>query len=68
MSISQPFYVTETAWSVPAGPPPVGQSADLLCAGHTEQILASLIWPADLEPGAANACADRPRPPPDRCS
>lgn len=50
--------MTETAWPVPAGPPPAGREADLLCAGHTEQILASRIWPADLELGATNSCAD----------
>lgn len=45
------------AWPVPAGPPPVGRTADLLCAGHVEQILTTLMWPADLELGAANICS-----------
>jgi hypothetical protein len=47
-----------TAWPLPGGPPPAGRTADLLCTSHTEQILTSLIWPADLELGAANTCAD----------
>jgi hypothetical protein len=34
-----------------------GRTADLLCTGHVDQILTTLMWPADLELGAANTCA-----------
>lgn len=48
--------MTETAWPVPAGPAPAGRTADLLCAGHIEQILTTLMWPADLDLGGKSTC------------